>query len=535
MVRMIGWLTLFLFAPICDAGQLDRIIDTELSKTPLHSAVASDPPGPGPFRDLPLPLLRFVGWEKLHLDLTRHSRLVVGTAQEGGAEVELSGTRDQPYPLAGVGDPFHPSHFHYFPIHGYWVPEHEGELFSIVPEAMDFPWIRRTPQGTREVLLLVHPQSEALFAPLTSRYGDKKIEVSAIALSSFRTLLVALPQLDGHFAYGMVKTSLNEVIRGSARVLSRKESAGSVAAARVVKQKLLKSPQTPSLSILEDVFSFVPHSPGNAGMIVRQIPPELLEPTGRAQLIPFFAFFGKGNARVFEVLLRASSLSSSEFLRERIFRPYVRALIDLVFRKKVSLEAHAQNLLLRIDSATDQPILGAEFAFRDLGGVSLVRLPADVASLPPALAHAEFFYSDRFNEDAASAVEHHFLEQIVNLFTQQLSFQSDLADPSFLQWQQESSASGQLRNWMLSDLRDHQPRFKIDEFCQYGYFEGLFGRVLLEEAENQGVFLAIPKLHQEALREARGALLGALEDPRPSHAFFNFIQFLLQSVDARRL
>ena len=400
---------------------------------------------------------------------------------------------------------------------------------------MDVPWVRQTPEGNREVLFLVHPKSEALFVPLTSRYLDKKIEVSAIALSSFRTLLVAFPQAEGRFAYWMVKTSLNELIRGSTRVLSRKESAGSVAVAQVLKQKLLKSPQTPNLSIVDDVFSFVPHSPGNAGMIVRRIPQELLDPTGRVQLVPFFAFFGSANTRSFEALLRSTPLKSAEFVQERILRPYARTMINLAFRKSVSLEAHAQNLLLRIDSASDQPILGAEFAFRDLGGVSLVPVTADFGSLSPALAHPEFFYSDRFQHDAASALEHHFVDQVVHLFTKQLNLQDDLADPDFLHWKSESSARGQLRNWTLSESQDSQPRLTIDEFCQYGYYERVFGRIFLEELESQGIFLGIPRLHKESLQEAQGSFLRSLEEPTPSRGFYELTQRLLQWVDPKRL
>lgn len=87
---------------------------------------------------------------------------------------------------------YSPQVFKPFFLKGVWIPEEEGELFSIFSNDFKNPF-QRIKKNQKQFLFLIHPKSENLFFPLIEKYQKNQIEVPALSLSSFRTLLVSIP------------------------------------------------------------------------------------------------------------------------------------------------------------------------------------------------------------------------------------------------------------------------------------------------------------------------------------------------------
>lgn len=477
-----------------------------------------------PFANLPLPLLHFLILEKKHLYLEPTGHLLVdraGTVRSGSK---------QKYDVPE--DEYHPRHFRPFFVKGFWVPEEEGESFSILGPESRLPLVRTNLAGRKEILFLVHPRSEPLFAPLMATYASSLVEVPALALSSFRTLLVAIPTGDNHWTHLMVKVSLDKVINGTHRILSLKECASALGTSFVLKDK------APCLSIMEEVFSFVPRAdllskpdsaPANfrAGMIVRPISPLLLD--SRLRVVPLFSLFGRANRGLLGNMIVNSGLSPTEFVVEKILRPYAALVVDMVVRKKISIEAHSQNLMLLLDAETLQPREGGEFVYRDMGGVSLLLGAEELKKLPSPLGQAKHFYCETFIKDAVATLEGHFVSRVLFSLTKEFTQDSfyEANDAQFREWKQQSEPY--LSNWMTPDRDDdsHVEKLTADKYFQYGYFERIFGSLLMQELGDQGILRAIkpPSLVTPMLSKfARD-----LENPLPSNGFENLLRTVLEN------
>jgi hypothetical protein len=198
-----------------------------------------------PFHGIADSMFDFLLLEKLHLYMGDGTRKVV---DENG-EI-ISGYKQT---FDHVEDEYHPQNFGVFQLSGFWIPESEGELFTIDGEDKDLFGFRRESQGINEVLFIVHPKSESLFAPLIARFSHSKVVVSALALSSFRTLLVSIPQGDCSYTIAFAKVSLDERINSVSRILSRKESGQSIATNFHFQKRLLEmcKANITSLAIME--------------------------------------------------------------------------------------------------------------------------------------------------------------------------------------------------------------------------------------------------------------------------------------------
>lgn len=201
-----------------------------------------------PFHCINDAMFDFLLLEKLHLYMGDGTRKVIDEKGE-----IISGYKQT---FEHVEDKYHPQNFGVFTLSGFWLPEFEGELFIIrdEDEAEDLSaFRRRNSQNVKEFLFLVHPKSEPLFAPLISCYSHQRIEVFALSLSSFRTLLVSVPQGDGSFVVAFAKVSLDERINNVSRILSRKECGQSVATTFQFQKRLceMKKVNIVSLAIME--------------------------------------------------------------------------------------------------------------------------------------------------------------------------------------------------------------------------------------------------------------------------------------------
>lgn len=161
-------------------------------------------------------------------------------------------------------------------------------------------------------------------------------ELEAAVTSSIRTLLVW-----GAGAPHFVKLGLPRVVAGEARALGLTHARRAVDATQ-----LLDALGPVGFSICREPFAMVPKRAPLAGLIVRQVP--------RGRWRPFFA-------------LTHSSARLPVGLQRRLLEGAVKAWLRAAIDFGLSLELHAQNLLVQVDA---RGLPTGRFGYRDLDGLT---------------------------------------------------------------------------------------------------------------------------------------------------------------------
>lgn len=124
-------------------------------------------------------------------------------------------------------------------------------------------------------------------------------------------------------------------------------------------------------------------------------------------------------------MILRSKRNHTQFLCEKILRPFSRVIVELLYSQNISIEAHGQNLLLVINNQSLQPIevfsylihvisryfilmsmKGSEFMYRDMGGANVLLNENQLQSLglPNNLVSNQYFYWDTFYVDSGLAI-----------------------------------------------------------------------------------------------------------------------------------
>lgn len=424
------------------------------------------------------PLLRFVYSEKCILGSLSEKRIFHNALfnETGGIAHSTEVVLDDCY---GVFTPFL--------LKGVWIPLSAGTQYSILPDLKQLPIIRNH-DGQDECLFFVHPHSEDVFSELLAAYQEKIISVSALSLSSPRSLLVALPNTHGGFDPVMIKVSLNQEAQGVLRLLGERECALSVANTSIFTRILARSESIP-LEIFEDPFSFVPKIPRayTYGMSYRTLPDSLTpvkaDSVERSFIIPLLAFYGQKNADFFKEVVQANGANVTGFLND-FFQLYLNSFMPLLLDNQLSIEAHGQNLLLVFDESFRLKSL----RYRDMGGVN-TKISEDDYALPQTLRNPALSYFENHENDAAKAIEHLFVWRGLYPLTKQLVKNADhfrLTDTEFDAWYQAclsmETSTHVLGNWTDDDRTSelHEENLDVTGFYRYGYVETLFGKNFIE-------------------------------------------------------
>ncbi len=461
------------------------------------------------FRGLPDPLLTLLYGEKQCLAMTPNTRTIHDEDGNliGGYSSHFSCPDNEYHPK--IMRPFH--------LEGYWIPLSEGQLFTAeLPQDM----LMRTKNGIDEILFLVHPSSNDLYTPLRNKYSKNCVLIPALALSSFRTLLIAVPSERGGPIYEMVKVSLDVKIADVERRVHLKECACSVGTSALLAQR----PRT--ITYLHEDWSFVPKSdlinPSHevavsrgAGMIHRKIPSWLSDSSSREYVVPLFALFGRKNWPLLKALIEQSHQSPTDFITSKLLQPFAELLLDHAVNQRTSLELHGQNLLLRIQSPTEGAV-SIDFAYRDLRGANTEFTETEFNALPKGLRNREHFYSESYCKDAAWVLES-ISRRVCFELTKQL-FKADeleVKDHDFATWKRCMYQRGFSGNWTVDgqDPDAHVMEHSMKSFFRYCYFSKIFGRCLLQVMTREGIFLDLcdknPKYNYRYFNE----LLGDSLDP----------------------
>lgn len=435
-----------------------------------------------PFRHLfrHEPLLQFVYHEKCRFpDASSEDRIIYDEA----TQADVGGDRTN---TAMPIDEYHPGVFLPITLTGIWLPVNEGTLFTTLSNIHRCPLIKRQDNGQDVILFLIHPKSLHLYKDLLDHAPGPVQTFSALSLSSFRTVLVAVPNADGDFNPVMVKLSLDVMIQGVSRVLSTRECGLSVANSAVLSQKLASlatdDVRALPLNIIEDPLSYVPAG-YQSGMLYRSLPsfldPQLPNEQG-LYAIPLIALYGVKNRDLLQTLVKAHGGTVTECLTQCILNPFARVFIELLYHHQTSIEAHGQNLMLVLDHSSHIVSL----LYRDMGGVNQLFTELEFANLPSNLQNPDFYYFKQHVVDAAKALEDHFVRRGLYPLTKQLVKCSDVQhdDAALQQWHEQCRINGFLHNWTTDDVdKDaHQTRLLAREFYRYGYVEYLFATCFID-------------------------------------------------------
>ncbi|MGL5741744.1 MAG: IucA/IucC family C-terminal-domain containing protein [Legionella sp.] len=277
----------------------------------------------------------------------------------------------------------------------------------------------------------------------------------------------------------MVKLSLAEEHGGVSRIVTRRECGLSVGNSAIFTQKLAKKDL--NLTIFEEPLAYIPKG-YEAGMIYRQLPnclnPKLANEE-KLYHIPLFSLHGIKNRDFFREIITVNGGNATVFLSKYFLSPFARIVIELLLYCNISIEAHAQNLLLVLDK--DKRI--CSFLYRDMGGVNQLFTPNELSGLPMNLRDPLLYYFETHIQDASTALEHHFVIRGLCPLTRQLVKDPAMknSDPLFIAWLAEAAKHNFLQNWTLENLDsdDYQRELPIHHFYRYGYVEAIFMECLM--------------------------------------------------------
>ncbi len=443
----------------------------------------ADSPLWGHFRSLPDAFLTYLYSEKHRLAMTAETRYVVDDQHQTIAGFEHSYGADD--------DQYHPQNFQPFIVHGYWIPSDEGKLFMLHQDSYG---VTRTVNDQHQILFVIHPKSTTLFAPLIKKYQHSQIDIPAIALSSFRTLLIAVPDsIENSPGFAMLKVSLDQTIGGVRRLLYQKECAASVAFSAMLNNKRMEQ-----FTCLSEDLSFVPDliNPNDeqailsgAGMIHR--PFAQLLSNDNSHIIPLYALFGVNNWPLLNALIAQSQKSPTQFITDALLQPVATAMINHIYQQRFYLEFHGQNVLLKLTAHPER--LDVAFIYRDMGGVNCQLHETELQQLPEALRDHARSWEANFTSDAATILEGIAKKVLFNLT--KVFFKCEHRDPDFCRWRDAIINLGYQGNWTLADVSNdqHQQCHTEKSFYRYGYFEKIFAHHVLEAMSRGGIFLDIKR------------------------------------------
>lgn len=354
-----------------------------------------------------------------------------------------------------------------------WLSMSECKIFNT--KAPQSSLLRRKTDKGTELLFLIHPDSKHLYTELIERFSDMFFEQPALTLSGSRTFLISIQMKKG-IQYVMVKLSLDQKLGGVNRVITLKKAKLAIA-----NSALLQGKKIDQMAFMYEQCAVFPKG-SESGMIIRQIPNFMLDPSSNYTAVPFYSLLGREND-ILKKLVSNSDRTVTEFLKECILYPYITFFLDGLFSHHLSVEAHAQNLLLIVNLDTYSVHSKTPFLYRDMEGVNIFLTPEKIAQLPQDLKSKGHFYFDTHVQDTSNAFEHFFVGNVLFNLTKQLVTDSFFLknDAQFLDWYTKMKDQNRLVNWTLgNDLFTHKEDLVFDEFENYGYVETLCSQIFIE-------------------------------------------------------
>lgn len=256
---------------------------------------------------------------------------------------------------------FTPDQGRIFELKGYWIPVAELHSFGVdsLSGALKEQFIRTNSAGHRELLFLVHPESENFYGRLNLRTRAQESFFAGATASSRSLLVWHKDRPNNPF---VAKLSLDAKIANTDRTISAKETAMSVG----VNQLLKSMHDLPSsFAALPESMSAIPKNFERGGMILRELP------HSDRTLVPFFSLFAPRSNGEPPLLLEIAKRAGQQpraFVRQQIIERFVDQWLHLTIENGLSMEPHGQNILLEL---TKEGIPSGRIVHRDFGGFNV--------------------------------------------------------------------------------------------------------------------------------------------------------------------
>jgi hypothetical protein len=268
--------------------------------------------------------------------------------------------------IANQAVQFRPESQAWFPLKSVWVPE--SELHSAIQEDQFAPDLKKLfvkeKDGQRYLRLLIHPESENFYSEITKKYPVEEAVFEASSTASSRTVLVRPKGKEGPNFFA--KLSLDVKLGGVTRTVPLGEVARSVGLSRY--GSVLEKERPGPFTIMKEVMGISPKGWERGGMILRQIPDSVTK--NETSLVPLFSLYAKSGEQptLLEEMAKRAKMKPSDFFAEKILKPFYQGWVDWNVNGAVTMEAHAQNVLLEVDKNGNPT---GNFVHRDLGGFNV--------------------------------------------------------------------------------------------------------------------------------------------------------------------
>lgn len=307
-------------------------------------------------------------------------------------------------------DKYKPENGRIFPVDSYWIPARKLDAFTseYMSPTLKKMFVKKDAIGQEFFLLLVHPESKSLYTNLTRR-AEKGPAFWATSTASSRTLLMWPEERPDLAFFG--KLSLNKEIGGVVRTIPQGEIARSLGTTEVLYKNKPILPK--SFKFFPESLSLIPKDMARGGMIIREIPKDVAN--GKSRVIPLFSLYADRGDQptVLAEMIQKSGIEPVEFVEKKIIEPFVKQWVEMVMVHGISMEPHAQNVMIGLD-ANNLP--NGEFMHRDFGGFNLdlknfERLKTLLPKNLPTIQGIEEDYHQRFSEASINQSLEIFFEQ----------------------------------------------------------------------------------------------------------------------------
>lgn len=284
---------------------------------------------------------------------------------------------------------YRPESQSWYPLKAVWVP---AEELNVAIDQGEFdPKISnlfvRVKEGKTEYRLLVHPESEKFYKTFLTKYPVDSSTFRATSTASSRTVLVQANGNKGPSFFA--KLSLDVELGGVRRTVPQGEVARSVGTSMYLKE-LENRIGADRFTHMAEPFGISPKGWERGGMILRQVPESLQK--GETKLVPLFSLYSvdKNGRSLLQDLADKAKVTPEDFVKRHILNPFYNGWVRWNLEGGVAMEAHAQNVLLELDSKNNPT---GRFVHRDLGGFS-IDLRSPQAKNQPTLP----IFTDRKND-----------------------------------------------------------------------------------------------------------------------------------------
>lgn len=317
---------------------------------------------------------------------------------------------------------YRPENRQVFALKTYWIDEEDLFTFkddsaSPILEKIMF----REFEGKKEWRLIVHPESEGFYEELIKK-ATRAEDFLASSTSSSRTLIVWPKERPDLAFFG--KLSLNKEIGGVVRTIPATEVARSLGTTKLLTS--IQNDLPSSFHFLPETMGLSPKGQERGGMIIREIPQSIKD--ADEVFVPLFSLYGKcldcKEQALLLTMLQQSKINPADFIRQKIISPFLDQWLELVLKQGISMEPHAQNVLIGLGK---DKFPNGKFLHRDFGGFNVNLKFREETKLPvprdmPTINDIFTDYHQKFHVNSVKDSLHtYFIEGFVYNLDQNLS------------------------------------------------------------------------------------------------------------------